>query len=176
MGVLEYSILAIVGVGAGFINVLAGGGSLLTVPAMVLMGVPGPVANGTNRIAIVAQAFTAILTFFRRGYYDLKLSASLAASLLPGAAIGAYFGTQIEGLMFNRLVAAIMIAVMIVSLTESRFKKNDQLIAPTLSPRQRQYLTHGLIALIGFYGGLIHIGIGFLVMPILHRVGGIDVN
>ena len=63
----DYALLAIVGVGAGFINVLAGGGSLLTVPALVFMDVPGPIANGTNRIAIIAQAVAAMWAFFKRG-------------------------------------------------------------------------------------------------------------
>jgi uncharacterized membrane protein YfcA len=52
-----------VGIAGGFLNVMAGGGSLLTVPVMVFMGLPGPVANGTNRIAILAQNLTAIVTF-----------------------------------------------------------------------------------------------------------------
>ncbi|MFT5134493.1 MAG: putative membrane protein YfcA, partial [Gammaproteobacteria bacterium] len=50
--------LLLVGILAGFINVMAAGGSMITVPVMVFLGIPGPVANGTNRIAILAQNIT----------------------------------------------------------------------------------------------------------------------
>ncbi|MCP4843139.1 MAG: TSUP family transporter, partial [Halieaceae bacterium] len=74
----QAGLLVVVGTIAGFLNVMAGGGSLLTVPVMVFMGIPGPVANGTNRIAILAQNLTAITTFARRGFRDFKLSLTLA--------------------------------------------------------------------------------------------------
>ena len=173
MNFYDYALLAVVGIGAGFINVLAGGGSLLTVPALVFMDVPGPIANGTNRIAIIAQAGTAVVAFFKRGYHNIKLSLTLAASLMPGAAIGAYLGTDLDGVWFNRLLAAVMLAVMLIMLLEPKSKPtapND--LAP--ASRQRMLVTHLLIAAIGFYGGLIHIGIGFLIMPILHRVARLD--
>ena len=51
----QLALLTAVGIVGGFLNVMAGGGSLLTVPVMVFMGLPGPVANGTNRIAILAE-------------------------------------------------------------------------------------------------------------------------
>ncbi|MEM7467526.1 MAG: sulfite exporter TauE/SafE family protein [Pseudomonadota bacterium] len=173
MDLLDYSLLALIGVGAGFINVLAGGGSLLTVPALLFMDVPGPVANGTNRIAIIAQSFTAVIAFFKRGYHNLKLSVTLAASLLPGAIIGAYLGTEIAGVVFNRLLAIVMLAVMLSSLLESKTPAASQRKSASTTPR-RVVLTHLLIAVIGFYGGLIHIGIGFFIMPVLHRVAALD--
>jgi uncharacterized membrane protein YfcA len=76
---------AATGVAAGFLNVMAGGGSLLSVPVMLFLGLPGPVANGTNRISIIAQNIVAVRTFFRRGFSDFRLSLSLAACALPGA-------------------------------------------------------------------------------------------
>ena len=73
-------LLLLMGLGfvAGFINVMAGGGSSLTVPAMVLMGLPGPVANGTNRIALLAQNISSTIGFIRKGYSDWRLSLTLS--------------------------------------------------------------------------------------------------
>ena len=85
MELWQLALLSAAGVVAGFLNVMAGGGSLLTVPIMVFMGIPGPVANGTNRIAILAQNITAATTFFKRGYAEFRLSLTLAACALPGA-------------------------------------------------------------------------------------------
>ena len=77
MEVWEMTALMIAGCFAGFINVMAGGGSLLTLPIMVFMGLPGPVANGTNRVAIEAQNISAVVGFFRKGFSDFKLSLTL---------------------------------------------------------------------------------------------------
>lgn len=173
MGTSELIILTCVGVAAGFMNVVAGGGSMLTIPALVLMGVPGPVANGTNRIAIIAQSLAATATFYRRGVRDLLLSCSLALCLLPGAVIGAYLGAHIDGIWFNRLLAVVMIAVMVTMSLESRIKRGAARASPG-AVLQRPVVTHLLIGLLGFYGGIIHIGIGFLIMFVLHRVGGLD--
>lgn len=173
MGIAEYTVLALVGVAAGFINVVAGGGSMLTVPALVLMGVPGPVANGTNRIAIIAQTVSASIAFYRRGVWNLRLSLSLAAALLPGAVLGAWWGAHIEGVWFNRLLAGVMIVVMLTMGLESRIKQENTADQQELA---RPLLTHLLIALVGVYGGLIHIGIGFLIMFVLHRVGGLSLT
>ncbi len=173
MGAFEYTILVLVGIAAGFINVVAGGGSMLTVPALVLMGVPGPVANGTNRIAIIAQTTAATAAFFRRGVRDLRTSATLALALLPGAVIGAWWGAHIEGVWFNRLLAGVMICVMLTMGLESRVARRGAASA-TGERLRRPWLTHALIGVVGFYGGVIHIGIGFLIMFILHRVGGLD--
>ncbi len=173
MDAFDYTLLALIGIAAGFINVVAGGGSMLTVPALVLLGVPGPVANGTNRIAIIAQAVTATLTFYRRGVRDTKLALSLGFALLPGAVIGAYWGAHIEGVWFNRLLAMVMLAVMATMGLESRIKRNSK-AAPDSGRLRRPWLTHLLIVALGFYGGIIHIGIGFLIMLILHSVGGLD--
>ena len=48
MEIWEIVVLSMVGIVAGWLNVLAGGGSMLTVPIMIFMGMPGPVANGTT--------------------------------------------------------------------------------------------------------------------------------
>ncbi|VAV94911.1 hypothetical protein MNBD_ALPHA05-1262, partial [hydrothermal vent metagenome] len=85
------------GIASGWINVLAGGGSILSVPIMVFLGLPGPVANGTNRIGIIAQNAMAVAGFFRKGFSDFKLSASLAACASIGAFFGANVGVKLEG-------------------------------------------------------------------------------
>ena len=63
----ELGLLFITGIATGFLNVMAGGGSLLSVPVMIFLGVPGTVANATNRIAILPQNIAAIAAFARKG-------------------------------------------------------------------------------------------------------------
>ncbi len=171
MEIWQLGLLSAIGVVAGFLNVMAGGGSLLTVPVMVFMGLPGPVANGTNRIAILAQNITAVTAFFRRGFSDFKLSLTLAACALPGAVAGALVGTRLEGVWFNRVLAVIMIGVMLVMATGGNRKNKDASGEPS-----RRQLMWGHICMVGvgFYGGFIQLGVGFIIMPVLHRVMGLD--
>ncbi len=166
----QAALLVAVGVVGGFLNVMAGGGSLLTVPVMVFMGLPGPVANGTNRIAILAQNITAIATFARRGFSDFRLSITLAACAIPGAVAGAMVGTRLEGVWFNRALALIMLGVMLVM----HFDRGGQAGAAA-GPSRRQLISgHILMVGAGFWGGFIQLGVGFIIMPILNRVMGLD--
>lgn len=167
----ELALLALAGGAAGWLNVLAGGGSLLTVPIMLFMGLPGPVANGTNRIAIIAQNIVAVASFFRRGFSDFRLSLSLAACASVGAFFGANVGVAVEGAWFDRLVAAIIIGVMILMATGG--DKSSVNGSKTGEPKNL-VLGHVLFIGAGFWGGFIQIAVGFVMMPILHRVMGLD--
>lgn len=173
MDLWQLALLLAAGIGAGFINVLAGGGSLLTLPVMVLMGLPGPVANGTNRVGILIQNLTATATFLKRGYPDWRLGLSLAAVALPGAVLGALLGTRLGGELFERLVALIMLAILIVMMLPRR----APVAAPAEGPtRPRLVAGHLCMAVAGFWGGFIQLGIGFVLMPILHRVMGLELS
>ena len=163
--------LVLVGIVAGFVNVVAAGGSMITVPVMVFMGIPGPVANGTNRIAILAQNITSVVAFFRKGYSDFSLSVSLSLCALPGAVAGAFLGTRLDGVWFNRTLALIMLAVMIVMSTRPKVAAVASVEPPSA---QRVISGHLLMVVAGFYGGFIQIGVGFILLPILSRVLGLD--
>lgn len=163
-------LLVISGVVAGWLNVLAGGGSLLTVPIMVFLGIPGPVANGTNRIAILVQNITAVFAFRQRGFSDFKLSLSLGAAASLGALFGASLGVRLEGEWFNRILALVMIGVMLVMWTGGLKQRQEQVDQRP----QRLLLGHLLMVGAGFWGGFIQIGVGFILMPILHRVMGFN--
>lgn len=153
----------------GFINVMAGGGSIITVPVMLFLGVPGPVANGSNRIAILAQNLTAITTFFRGGHAHFKLSLTLALCATPGAVLGAWVGAQLSGDTFNTVLAGVMLAVMVLMYTGGAKAHTETVTNP-----QRMVAGHVLMVAAGFWGGFIQIGMGFILMPILNRVMGLD--
>ena len=170
MEIWQIIVLALVGIMAGWLNVMAGGGSLLTVPIMLFMGIPAPVANGTNRIAILAQNITAVTTFRNRGFSDFKLSLSLAAAAAVGALGGASVGVHLDGEWFDRVLALVMLAVLILMATgHDKIKPVGGDVQP-----KNLLLGHVLMVGAGFWGGFIQIGVGFILMPILHRVMGLD--
>ena len=176
----HYFLLAGLGIVAGTLNVLAGGGSLLTLPALVFLGLDGPVANGTNRVAILAQNITAIGGFRARGFSDFKLSLSLSLAALPGAICGAWLGTMVRGELFNRILGIILIVVLVYMAIERRRKKAGS-TSTTEKPEtgevlgnRRLILGHLCLVGVGFYGGFIQAGVGFLLMAALHQVMGMD--
>lgn len=169
---LELILLVVTGVATGFLNVMAGGGSMLSVPIMIFLGVPGTVANGTNRIAILPQNVSAVLAFYKKGFSNFKLSLSLGACTIPGTLIGAHLASKVPNDQFNILLAIIMVMVMVLivmAIPQAKTIEHDQ--SPS---RGRLIAGHALMALIGFWGGFIHIGVGFLLMPVLNRVMQLD--
>ncbi len=166
-------LLIITGIVAGFLNVIAGGGSLLSVPMLIFLGIPGAVANGTNRIAILTQNITAVATYYHKGFSDFKLGLSLAVCAVPGAVLGAWMGTKLHGVWFNRVLALIMIAVMVLMSIKKKDTAPHPDVDRQISPR-RMIAGHVMMFAAGLYGGFIQIGIGFILMLILHRVLAID--
>lgn len=170
MEIWQIILLALTGIIAGWLNVMAGGGSLLTVPVMLFMDLPGPVANGTNRIAILAQNITAVYAFFRNGFSDFRLSLTLSLAASVGAAGGAALGVNLEGVWFERVLALVMIAVMLImALGNGKGRAIE-----TAGEPKRLALGHLCMVGAGFWGGFIQIGVGFILMPILYRVMGLD--
>lgn len=167
--------VALIGAGivGGFINVMAGGGSVITVPVMVFLGVPGPMANGTNRIAILAQNLTAAATFWAAGKQQWGLSARLACCAMPGAGLGAWLGSGLSGEAFRVVLALVMLVVLILMQRRHNTSASTMTPSPSGAPTRR---TAGYLFMVaaGFWGGFIQIGMGFILMPILHRVMGFD--
>ncbi len=173
MELIYLILIALTGVIAGFVNVMAGGGSLLTMPLMkLLLGLDGPQVNGTNRIAIGAGAVSAVAGFFKKGYADFRLSLTLALCSVPGAVLGALMGTTLRGVWFNRVLALVMVLVLIIMSLKNK-RATPSAIGPVMT-RGRLLAGHALMLGAGFYGGFIQAGVGFILMTILHKVMGLD--
>ena len=153
-------VLAILAVGvvAGFFNVVAGGGSLLTLPLLVLLGLPSPVANGTNRVAIVIQNLVAVPTFHRGGIRGLRRALPLVLLALPGTILGAWAGVVVPDALFRRVIAVTMIVLAGVVLVVRRPAGGEE-----TGERPFRPATLAAFALLGFYAGFIQAGIGFFI-------------
>ncbi len=189
MDLWQNLLLAGVGVLAGILNVLAGGGSLILMPTMIFLGMPGATTNGTARVAILGQNVTAIAGFQQKGFSDFRLSFSLALCAIPGTFLGAFLGTKLSGAWFNRVLAVVMLGVLITMIFGERKKKNPELTsenkvksldqndleAKDSSDEKRRLTTgHFLMVLVGFYGGFIQAGVGFIIIAIIHNVMKLD--
>ena len=111
---------------AAFINVNAGGGSSLTLPVLIFLGLDPSVANGTNRVAILFQNVSAVYAFKKEKFYELKNSLILSALTLPGAIIGAVTAVSISDDLFEKILGVIMIFIIITMLLPK--KKSDKTV------------------------------------------------
>jgi uncharacterized membrane protein YfcA len=163
----HYVLLIAVGFAVGFINTVAGGGSLLSLPVLIFLGLPPSVANGTNRVAIVFQTALATAGFKSKGVSTFPFNIQLGLSALIGAIIGAYIAVDIKGETFNKILAIIMIVVVLIIVFKPKL---------TLEGLQERitgkYLWIGIIAFFffGIYGGFINAGLGFIMILFLHYV------
>ncbi len=174
----DYNLLLLIGAGfiAGFVNTIAGGGTLLTLPALIFMGLPPAVANGTNRIAIFLQTFTGVAGFKSKGVSTYPFSIYVGISALLGSFIGAKIAVDIKGDTFNRILAIIMIAVVILIVFKPKINLKE--LEERTSGR---YLWVSIIAFffLGIYGGFINAGIGFLMLlflPYVNRMSLVRAN
>lgn len=167
----EYLLLIPIGFIAGFLNTIAGGGTLLTLPTLIFMGLPAPLANGTNRIAILVQTFTAVRGFKSKGISTYPFSLYLGLSALVGSFIGAKLAIDIKGELFNRILAVIMIMVLITILFNPK-KNYTEIIEKTTG--KSLYISLFIFFFLGIYGGFINAGIGFLMLLILPYVNGLS--
>lgn len=168
-----HELAAVIGAGlfAGFINVLAGGGSMITLPALMLTGLPADVANGTNRLAIVAQSATGVAGFQRNGKLPTGALVGLLAPTLVGAAIGAVVATHVPREVLKPILLGMMIvmATLIAVRKELLVPKTDQ--AQTLGEKPSAII--GLFVT-GLYAGFIQAGAGFLFLGVLGGMLGYD--
>ena len=166
--IISVLILFFVGAIAAFINVNAGGGSSLTLPALIFLGLDASVANGTNRVAIIFQNVSAVYSFKKEKYYELKNSLILSSLSLPGAIAGAIFAVKISNDAFEKVLGVIMILLIITMIIPQKREKN---ISDDFKVNWKLFLS--MIA-IGFYGGFLQVGVGFIIMALLHNVLKLD--
>ena len=168
---LPYILLIIIGFIAGFLNTVAGGGTLLTLPILIFMGLPAPLAQGTNRIAILLQTFTAVKGFKSKGVSTYPFSLYLGISALIGSLIGAYYALEFDGKAFNRTLAIVMIMVLIVTIVNPTKNAKNTVEKLTGKPLIISII---VFFFLGIYGGLINAGIGFLMLLVLPYLNGMN--
>ena len=163
----HYVLLVVVGFAAGFVNTVAGGGSLLSLPTLIFLGLPSAVANGTNRVAVVIQTALATAGFKSKGVSTAPFNIYLGISALIGAIIGAQIAVDIKGETFNRILSIVMIAVVLIIILKPKMK-----LAEMEERLTGKYLWIGIIAFFffGIYGGFINAGLGFIIILFLHYV------
>ncbi|MEO8467642.1 MAG: sulfite exporter TauE/SafE family protein [Gammaproteobacteria bacterium] len=161
--VLLLAAVPIAGFVAGFINTLAGTGSLITLPVLILLGLPATVANGTNRIGVLMQNIVAVATFRKRGALDVAGSWKLVLPAVVGSVLGARLAVDIDQQMMRNVIGVFMLVMLAVMLL-----KPERWIAEHASPRAPRLLVEvPLFFAIGVYGGFLQAGVGIFLLAAL---------
>jgi uncharacterized membrane protein YfcA len=160
----------ITGFAAGFINTLAGSGSLLTLPVLILLGLPANVANGTNRVGVLLQNVVAVATFRRHGVLETKGLWRLVVPSVVGSVLGAVLAVDLDEALLRRVIAVLMLAMLGVMLLKPERWLREQ-------ARERSapaWVEIPLFFALGVYGGFIQAGIGIFLTAALVLAAGLN--
>lgn len=162
MNVYLLPLLVLGGMAAGFINTLAGGGSMLTLPLLILLGLPADVANGTNRVGVIVQNITGVLGFRSKGVKQGKLSLWLCLPAGIGAVAGAGVAVTVAPEMLERIfgVVLVFLCATVLLRPSSWLKGRD----PDALNRGISIKTFLVFLVVGFWGGFAQVGVGFLFL------------
>jgi hypothetical protein len=168
----EIQYLAAIGIGllAGFINVFAGGGSLLTLPFLIFLGLPANIANGTNRVALLMQNIIATSSFKQMKVFRFKEGIYLTLPAIAGAIPGAFLAANINKAFLEKFIGVLLIVMFLfILLKPERWLKKQEKTKAKIGILQ--IITFFFI---GLYGGFIQAGIGFFLIASLIFVAGSD--
>lgn len=165
---LELAVLGLAGLVGGFVNTLAGGGSLVTLPALLLLGLPADVANATNRVGVLAQSLVAARGLGRDPRLRDTAKGWIIAPALAGSLAGAWIAARTPPGVLKPILVATLVAIACTLVW-----KPDALVGgggrTPLDPRERPLGVPGLF-LIGAYGGFLQVGVGIFLLLFLASV------
>lgn len=163
MSAMDALLILVGGFVAGVINSMAGGGSLITVPLLSLAGVSGTVANGTNRVAVLAQSFSSAWGYQRKGVGDRAKTLAVLFPAALGGLVGSILASQIDDKVFERLFGALMLPLLALSIWRP---KTSAAARPWPS-----WLTSVVFVGVGLYAGAVQAGVGMILLLVLSRAG-----
>lgn len=166
---IPLALLFVLGVAAGALNVLAGGGSFITLPVLIFYGLPAGVANGTNRIGIVLQNVAAVWSFRRQRVLDWNALAWAALPALPGGVAGTWLALLISDAAFQRVLAFLMVALTLWTL----FSRQEAILGNTSTTPERRHLAALAVGFFfaGVYAGFVQAGVGFFFLALTTAAG-----
>lgn len=157
------------GFGAGFINTLAGSGSLITLPLLIFLGIPANVANGTNRVGVLFQNIVSVGSFHRQNMLDVRGGLMLSVSAVIGSVIGAQIAVDLNERQMEQAIGILMVVMLFVILLRPKRWLQGELEKMTERPSLFQIV---LFFFIGMYGGFLQAGVGiFLLAGLVLSVG-----
>jgi len=170
-----YMYLAVIAAGlfAGFVNTLAGSGSLITLPLLMFLGLPANIANGTNRIGVLVQSAISSWSFRQQKLFSFRETVWMAIPAVAGSIAGSLIAVRINERIMELLIAGLLIFMFFVILYKPEKWLREQAVA--ISSRQR-WLVSVVLFFIGVYGGFIQAGVGIFLLSTLVLGAGLGLT
>lgn len=166
-----YPLVIAAGFACGFINTLAGSGSLITLPLLIFLGLPANVANGTNRVAILLQTAVGTWSFHNQEVLHLRRGLILAIPAVVGAVLGAQIAVDLDEAMLRHMIGGLMLVMFFILLVRpKRWLQGRQ----EVSDKPVGVVQCIVFFSIGFYGGFIQAGVGLFLLAGLVLGAGFD--
>ena len=171
MQLVDIIISLVGGFGAGFINSLAGFGSVITLAIyMDIMNIPGHIANGTNRVNVLASSSVSALTYHKNKLLDLRAGKSIITIVVIGAILGVIMAINIDAEQFKNAYKYILIPILLILIINpKRFIEPDQ-----NKPPSSKWISYPLYFLFGIYAGFIQVGFGILFLIVVISMDKFD--
>lgn len=169
-GAIELAVLTIAGLLAGYVNTIAGAGSLLTLPALIFTGLDAGSANATNRIAVVFQSLSAIVAFRRGGLRAIRPALVLSLPATLAAIAGAFVASRLDDAELRPLISIAMVVFLVLSFVPLRRPEHASTAVTDLLRMPSLGVVLGFVG-IGFYVGFLQAGAGILILLYLAHVG-----
>lgn len=167
-----FIIIVIAGFLQGFINTMAGAGTVITYSLFVALGMPSNIANGTVRLGVLFQTLISTFKFYRENKLDIKKGLILGIPVVIGSIIGASVAVSLDKNTFETIVG-ILLSVLLVTMF---INPKRWIHGKSVEYQQKNSLLQLLgFFVVGFYGGFIHIGIGIFLLTALVLNAGYDV-
>jgi uncharacterized protein len=169
---LEEFLVAIAGFVGGFVSTLASNGSSVTLPALELLGLPEHVANGTNRLSVVALGLVGSISFARERLIDWRKGGWISALKAAGAIVGSLAATRLSDAVLDAIVVSGLFLVLgMLLLRPGRWLEGKEGRLRTLDSAQAL-----VYFAIGVYAGLVVLGSGFFILAALVLLTGCDLR
>lgn len=159
------ALLTVTGFLAGGINTLAGGGSNLTLPALMMLGLPADVANATNRVAVLMQCVVGVSGFDRHDSLDRPAIVPILIPTIAGGIVGAVGAALMPNLYLKPVLLLTILSMSAIILFRPSVI-SPPAGTPSLSPAENHSAWWGLFAA-GVYGGFVQAGVGFILLAAL---------
>ncbi len=164
-------LVVLAGFVAGVVNTVAGGGSFLTLPSLLLLGLSDQVANGSNRVAILLQTVYATWLYHREVPVDGRALGRSIGWLLPGALLGIYAASQLDPEPFRGAVG-----VFFLVFTVLLWARRKRIVAPQQLPSGSRWPLGVALLFVGVYGGFLQAGVGLLLLMTLPAFLSVDLK
>jgi uncharacterized membrane protein YfcA len=169
---LEALLVAIAGFVGGFVSTLASNGSAVTLPALEFFGLPGHMANGTNRLSVVALGLIGTISFYRQGLVDWRKGGWIAVLIALGTIVGSFIAIEFSEVILDTIVITGLLVVLgLLLVRPGRWLEGKEGALRPLGWGQAV-----VYFAIGIYAGLVVLGSGFFMLAALVLLTGSDLR